>query len=138
MTRFLLRRLASSVVVLAGVSVIVFALARLIPTDVAAMYIGPRARPDDIEQPRAASMRCLERALDLRDLRLECRRTESRCAIDQTDRLVSHTVKAANSRETDTSTMTATPIQISMVRSEVKPTEVYSRLSHSLLWSVSG
>ena len=52
MTRFLLRRLASSVVVLAGVSVIVFALARLIPTDVAAMYIGPRARPDDIERIR--------------------------------------------------------------------------------------
>ena len=34
MTRFLLRRLASSVVVLAGVSVIVFFLARFIPTDV--------------------------------------------------------------------------------------------------------
>jgi peptide/nickel transport system permease protein len=52
MTRFLLRRLASSVVVLAGVSVIVFILARLIPTDVAAMYIGPRARPEDIERVR--------------------------------------------------------------------------------------
>jgi ABC-type dipeptide/oligopeptide/nickel transport system permease component len=51
-TRFLLRRLASSAVVLAGVSVIVFALARLIPTDVAAMYIGPRARPADIERVR--------------------------------------------------------------------------------------
>jgi ABC-type dipeptide/oligopeptide/nickel transport system permease component len=50
--RFLLRRLASSMVVLAGVSVIVFALARLIPTDAAAMYIGPRARPDDIERVR--------------------------------------------------------------------------------------
>lgn len=52
MTRFLLRRLASSMVVLAGVSVIVFALARLIPTDAAAMYIGPRARPEDIERVR--------------------------------------------------------------------------------------
>ena len=52
MMRFLLRRLASSVVVLAGVSVIVFGLARLIPTDVAAMYIGPRARPEDIERVR--------------------------------------------------------------------------------------
>jgi peptide/nickel transport system permease protein len=51
-TRFLLRRLASSVVVLAGVSVIVFILARLIPTDVAAMYIGPRARAEDIERVR--------------------------------------------------------------------------------------
>jgi ABC-type dipeptide/oligopeptide/nickel transport system permease component len=51
-TRFLLRRFASSIAVLAGVSVIVFALARLIPTDVAAMYIGPRARPADIERVR--------------------------------------------------------------------------------------
>jgi len=51
-TRFLLRRLASSAVVLAGVSIIVFALARLIPTDVAAMYIGPRARAEDIERVR--------------------------------------------------------------------------------------
>jgi len=51
-TRFLLRRIASSAVVLAGVSVIVFVLARLIPSDAAAMYIGPRARPDDIERVR--------------------------------------------------------------------------------------
>ena len=52
MTRFLLRRLASSMVVLGGVSVIVFLLARFIPTDVAAMYIGPRARAEDIERVR--------------------------------------------------------------------------------------
>lgn len=52
MIRFLLRRLGSSAVVLAGVSVIVFFLARMIPTDVAAMYIGPRARPADIERVR--------------------------------------------------------------------------------------
>ena len=52
MIRFLLRRLGSSVLVLAGVSVIVFWLARRIPTDVAAMYIGPRARPADIERVR--------------------------------------------------------------------------------------
>ena len=52
MTGFLLRRLASSAAVLAGVSVIVFLLARFIPTDAAAMYIGPRARPDDIERVR--------------------------------------------------------------------------------------
>jgi peptide/nickel transport system permease protein len=50
--RFLLRRLASSAVVLAGVSVITFALARLIPADVAAIYIGPRARPDAIARVR--------------------------------------------------------------------------------------
>lgn len=52
MIRFLLRRLASSVAVLAGVSVITFALARLIPADVAAIYIGPRARPEQIERVR--------------------------------------------------------------------------------------
>jgi ABC-type dipeptide/oligopeptide/nickel transport system permease component len=46
--RFLLRRLAGSAFVLAGVSVITFALARLLPGDVAATYIGPRARPESI------------------------------------------------------------------------------------------
>jgi len=51
-TRFLLRRLFSSVVVLGGVSIIVFLIARFIPTDAAAMYIGPRARPEDIERVR--------------------------------------------------------------------------------------
>jgi peptide/nickel transport system permease protein len=51
-TRFLLRRLGSSMVVLAGVSVITFWLARLIPADVAAIYIGPRARPEQIERVR--------------------------------------------------------------------------------------
>jgi ABC-type dipeptide/oligopeptide/nickel transport system permease component len=50
--RFLLRRLAGSVVVLAGVSVITFALARLLPGDVAATYIGPRARPESIARVR--------------------------------------------------------------------------------------
>lgn len=52
MIRFLLRRLGSSMLVLAGVSVITFALARFIPTDAAAMYIGPRARPEAIERIR--------------------------------------------------------------------------------------
>lgn len=52
MTRFLLRRLVSSAFVLAGVSVITFWLARLIPSDVAAIYIGPRARPEQIERIR--------------------------------------------------------------------------------------
>jgi peptide/nickel transport system permease protein len=50
--RFLLRRLTSSLFVLAGVSVITFWLARLIPSDVAAIYIGPRARPEQIERVR--------------------------------------------------------------------------------------
>lgn len=48
MIRFLIRRLAGSVVVLLGVSIITFILARVIPSDAAAMYIGPKARPDDI------------------------------------------------------------------------------------------
>ena len=52
MTRFLLRRLGSSLVVLAGVSVITFFLARVIPVDAAAVYIGPRARADEIERVR--------------------------------------------------------------------------------------
>lgn len=46
--RFVLRRLAGSAVVLFGVSIITFALARLVPSNAAAMYIGPKARPDDI------------------------------------------------------------------------------------------
>ncbi len=48
MTRFLIRRVAGSAVVLLGVSLITFVLARIIPSNAAAMYIGPRARPDDI------------------------------------------------------------------------------------------
>lgn len=48
MTRFLLRRLAGSAVVLLGVSLITFVLARVIPSNAAAIYIGPKARPDDI------------------------------------------------------------------------------------------
>jgi ABC-type dipeptide/oligopeptide/nickel transport system permease component len=46
--RFLLDRFAGSLIVLLGVSVITFALARLIPSNAAALYIGPRARPEDI------------------------------------------------------------------------------------------
>ena len=52
MIRFLLRRLASSAVVLAGVSVITFALARLLPSDPAAIFIGPRAGPETIARVR--------------------------------------------------------------------------------------
>ena len=47
-----MRRLASSAVVLAGVSVITFALARLLPGDVAVTYIGPRANPESIARVR--------------------------------------------------------------------------------------
>lgn len=50
MKRFLLNRFAGSAIVLLGVSVITFTLARVIPSNPAALYIGPRARPDDIER----------------------------------------------------------------------------------------
>jgi ABC-type dipeptide/oligopeptide/nickel transport system permease component len=50
--RFLLRRLAASAVVLAGVSVITFALARLLPGDPAVSYIGPRATAESIARVR--------------------------------------------------------------------------------------
>jgi ABC-type dipeptide/oligopeptide/nickel transport system permease component len=48
--RFLLDRFAGSVIVLLGVSIITFTLARVIPSNAAALYIGPRARPEDIER----------------------------------------------------------------------------------------
>jgi ABC-type dipeptide/oligopeptide/nickel transport system permease component len=48
--RFLLNRFAGSAIVLLGVSVITFALARVIPSNPAVLYIGPRARPDEIER----------------------------------------------------------------------------------------
>jgi ABC-type dipeptide/oligopeptide/nickel transport system permease component len=47
-TRFILRRLAGSAAVLLGLSIITFALARLVPSNPAAVYIGPKARPEDI------------------------------------------------------------------------------------------
>jgi ABC-type dipeptide/oligopeptide/nickel transport system permease component len=48
MTRFVLRRLAGSAAVLFGLSIITFALARLVPSNPAAVYIGPKARPEEI------------------------------------------------------------------------------------------
>ena len=45
---FILRRLLTSILVLIGVSIITFTLARIIPSNAAAMYIGPKARPEDI------------------------------------------------------------------------------------------
>ncbi len=49
---FALRRLMTSLFVLIGVSVITFALARVVPSDAAALYIGPKARPEEIEKVR--------------------------------------------------------------------------------------
>lgn len=49
---FVLRRFASSLFVLVGVTLISFFLARVVPSNPAALYIGPRARPQDIERVR--------------------------------------------------------------------------------------
>ena len=47
---FVLRRLFTSLFVLIGVSIIAFFLARVVPSNAAALYIGPRARPEDIAE----------------------------------------------------------------------------------------
>ena len=47
---FFLRRLGTSLFVLIGVSVITFFLARVVPSNPAALYIGPKARTEDIER----------------------------------------------------------------------------------------
>jgi ABC-type dipeptide/oligopeptide/nickel transport system permease component len=47
---FFLRRLGTSLFVLVGVSIITFFLARVVPADPAALYIGPKARTEDIER----------------------------------------------------------------------------------------
>lgn len=49
---FILRRLLSAIFVLVGVSIITFFLSRVIPSDAAALYIGPKARTEDIERVR--------------------------------------------------------------------------------------
>ncbi len=45
---FIITRLASAVLVLLGVSVVTFLLARVIPSNPAAQYLGPHARPAEI------------------------------------------------------------------------------------------
>ena len=50
MSRFLLRRLGGSALVLLGLTVLTFILARVVPSNAAAIFIGPRARPADIER----------------------------------------------------------------------------------------
>jgi len=45
---FFIRRLLTSLFVLIGVSIITFTLTRVVPSNPAALYIGPRARPEDI------------------------------------------------------------------------------------------
>ena len=45
---FIIRRITGAIFVLIGVSIITFALARVVPSNAAALYIGPRARPAEI------------------------------------------------------------------------------------------
>jgi ABC-type dipeptide/oligopeptide/nickel transport system permease component len=45
---FILRRLLASLLVLIGVSIMTFFIARVVPSNAAELYIGPKARPDDI------------------------------------------------------------------------------------------
>lgn len=47
---FLLRRLGTSLFVLIGISIITFFIARVIPANPAALYIGPKARQEDIDR----------------------------------------------------------------------------------------
>jgi peptide/nickel transport system permease protein len=52
MGRYLLRRLAQAAIVVAGVVVLTFAVARIIPGDPATAYAGPRAGKAELEQIR--------------------------------------------------------------------------------------
>jgi peptide/nickel transport system permease protein len=45
---FILRRLLTSLLVLIGVSIMTFFIARVVPSNAAELYIGPKARPEDI------------------------------------------------------------------------------------------
>jgi peptide/nickel transport system permease protein len=47
---FIIRRLLSSLLVLIGVSIMTFFIARVVPSNAAELYIGPKARPADIER----------------------------------------------------------------------------------------
>jgi peptide/nickel transport system permease protein len=53
MTQYILRRILSLIPVLIGVSIVVFALIRMIPGDPVIVMLGERARPEDIERVRA-------------------------------------------------------------------------------------
>ena len=47
---FVFRRFATSFIVLIGVSIMTFFIARVVPSNAAELYIGPKARPADIER----------------------------------------------------------------------------------------
>ncbi len=54
MTRFLVRRLAQAVIVIVGVVIVTFGVARLVPGDPAVTYAGPRASRAQLEQVRTS------------------------------------------------------------------------------------
>lgn len=49
---YLVRRVGTSLLVILGVVTITFAVARVVPSDPASLYAGPRARPAQVEQVR--------------------------------------------------------------------------------------
>jgi len=51
-TRFVLRRLALAALVVVGIVVLTFIVARVVPGDPASTWAGPRARPEQIERAR--------------------------------------------------------------------------------------
>ena len=52
MTRFVVRRLALAALVVVGVVILTFVVARVVPGDPASTWAGPRARPEQIERAR--------------------------------------------------------------------------------------
>ena len=49
---FILRRLLTAIFVLIGVSIITFSISHVVPADPAALYLGTKARPEDLERVR--------------------------------------------------------------------------------------
>jgi peptide/nickel transport system permease protein len=49
---YFVRRLILAILVLVGVSVITFVIARIVPSDPAAIWVGPRAKPAQVEEAR--------------------------------------------------------------------------------------
>jgi peptide/nickel transport system permease protein len=49
---YIVRRLFMAVLVLVGVSIITFVIARIVPSDPAAIWVGPRAKPAQVEEAR--------------------------------------------------------------------------------------
>src|SRR3989304_881765 len=52
MTRYIVRRTALAILVVVGVVVLTFVIARVVPGDPARTWAGPRARPDQVEAAR--------------------------------------------------------------------------------------